>query len=79
VRWGGDRAAGWRGRAALGGGARAGARWGGRGVAAGARGRQRERRETRGMRDLGFWVMLDGVYVAHEFKLRMWVPTLLIR
>jgi hypothetical protein len=48
-------------------------------LAAGARDRQRERRETCGVRDLGFWVKFDGVYVAHEFKLRTWVPTFLIR
>jgi hypothetical protein len=40
-------------------------------LATGACGRQRERRETRGVRDLGFWVKFDGIYVAHEFKLRM--------
>jgi hypothetical protein len=48
-------------------------------LGAGARGRQRERRDTRRMRDLGFWVKFDGVYVADEFKLRTWVPTFLIR
>jgi hypothetical protein len=46
-------------------------------VAAGARGRQRERRETHRVRDLGFWVKFDGVFVAHEFNLRTWVPTFL--
>jgi hypothetical protein len=31
--------------------------------------RGRERRETRGVRDLGFWVKFDGVHVAHELNL----------
>jgi hypothetical protein len=34
--------------------------------------------DARGERDLGFWVKFDGVYVAHEFKLRTWVLTFLI-
>jgi hypothetical protein len=65
VRWGGEAAGRARGGGVLG-GARAGARWGsraraGRGdgggqVAASARGRQMERKETWGVRDLGFWV-----------------------
>jgi hypothetical protein len=49
-------------------------------VAAGARGRQREKKtDARGERDLGLMVKFDGVHVAHEFKLRTWVPTFLIR
>jgi hypothetical protein len=31
-----------------------------------------------GLGDLVFWVKFDGVYVAHVFKLRTWVPTFLI-
>jgi hypothetical protein len=70
------------------GGARAARRWrragsGGlaaRQVAAGARVVDRGKKEidARGERDLGFWVKFDGVYVAHEFKLRTWVLTFLI-
>jgi hypothetical protein len=49
-------------------------------VAAGACGRQREKKtDVRGERDLGLLVKFDGVHVAHEFKLRTWVPTFLIR
>jgi hypothetical protein len=33
--------------------------------------------DTRGERC--FWAKIDGVYVAHEFKLRTWVPTFVIR
>jgi hypothetical protein len=47
-------------------------------VGGGARiGRKEERRA--GARDLGFWVKFDGVHVSHEFNLRTWVPTFLIR
>jgi hypothetical protein len=40
--------------------------------------RGKKKIDARGERDLGFWVKFDGVYVAHEFKLRTWVLTFLI-
>jgi hypothetical protein len=51
--------------------------WRRRGTRAGGK-RERRGRETREVRDLGFWVKFDGVHVAHVFNLRMWVPTFLI-
>jgi hypothetical protein len=42
-------------------------------------GREKGEEERRaGLGDLGFWVKCDGVYMAHVFKLRTWVPTFLI-
>jgi hypothetical protein len=43
-----------------------------------ARGYAGKKRDARVARDLGFWVKFDGVHVAHELNLRMWVPTFLI-
>jgi hypothetical protein len=57
-------------------GGAAGRGQGGGQVVAGARGRNK--RDTRGER-FRFWVKFDGVHVAHEFNIRTWVPTLLIR
>jgi hypothetical protein len=45
-------------------------------VRAGARGRKK--RDARGER-FRFLVKFDGVHVAHEFNIRTWVPTFLIR
>jgi hypothetical protein len=37
-----------------------------------------EQERRAGLGDLGFWVKIDGVHVAHVFKLRTWVPMFLI-